>query len=297
VETSVSSPITKTEPSLAGRCLAEATGTFVLIFLGCGVVHAAVLTGAHSGTWQVAIVWGVAVMLAIYATAGVSGSHINPAMTLAFYFWRDFPGRLVAPYILAQLAGAMVAAGFLLVLFGPHHEARERAFGVVRGQPGSELTAMCFGEYYPNPGGLEKPWKEAGSSRAELLRDHYAMVSEGAALLAEFLGTMILAVVVFAVTESRNRVAQRSNLAPVFIGLAVAVLISVIAPLTQACFNPARDFGPRLVACFGGWGDVALPGPNGRGFWTVYILAPIVGAIAGGAFYQFLLRPQLAEES
>ena len=77
-----------------------------------------------------------------------------------------------------------------------------------------------------------------------------------------------------------------------FIGLAVALLISVIAPLTQACFNPARDFGPRLFAYLAGWGRVALPGPNGMNVFTVYLLAPVAGAVCGGGIYERLFRPQ-----
>jgi len=63
-----------------------------------------------------------------------------------------------------------------------------------------------------------------------------------------------------------------------------------IAPLTQACFNPARDFGPRLFAYFAGWGSVALPGPRAMAFFTVYIASPIVGAIAGVGFFQGVLK-------
>ena len=87
-------------------------------------------------------------------------------------------------------------------------------------------------------------------------------VTEVSAFLAEFLGTLILALVVFAGTDLRNSAAPQGRMAPVFIGLTVAILISVIAPLTQACFNPARDFGPRLFAYFAGWGNIAIPGPN-----------------------------------
>ena len=75
-----------------------------------------------------------------------------------------------------------------------------------------------------------------------------------------------------------------------FIGLTVAALISVIAPLTQACFNPARDFGPRLFAFLAGWGPIALPGPRGLGFLTVYIVAPLIGASLGGGFYGRILK-------
>ncbi len=71
----------------------------------------------------------------------------------------------------------------------------------------------------------------------------------------------------------------------------MSALIAVIAPLTQACFNPARDFGPRLFASLAGWGSIALPGPRGTGFLTVYILAPVIGATIGGGLYTLLLRP------
>jgi glycerol uptake facilitator protein len=71
----------------------------------------------------------------------------------------------------------------------------------------------------------------------------------------------------------------------------VAALISIAAPLTQACFNPARDFGPRLFTFLAGWGTAAMPGPNGSGFITVYILSPIVGAVVGGGVWEYVLLP------
>jgi len=112
--------------------------------------------------------------------------------------------------------------------------------------------------------------------------------------VAEALGTMVLALVVFAVTDPRNTAAPAGRLAPVFIGLTVAALIAVIAPLTQACFNPARDFGPRVFAAFAGWGPIALPGrAAGAGTFTVYLFSPIVGALLGGGFYRHLVQPAL----
>jgi glycerol uptake facilitator protein len=274
-------------PSLAKKCLAECLGTYLLILFGCGAVHASVLTGAQSGLWQVAIVWGVAIMLAIYTVGAVSGAHINPAITLAFAVWGRFPWRGVSPYVLAQLTGAFLAAATLFLLFNPYLKAREQEKQVVRGSPGSEITAMCYGEYFPSPGPLsnaEGPYSIDAHQRLN------ALVSEPTAFVAEFLGTLVLAMVVFAVTDDRNPGAPPVGLAPVFIGLTVSALISVIAPLTQACFNPARDFGPRVFAFLAGWGSVALPGTRGMGFLTVYIVAPILGAITGSGLYLHVLR-------
>lgn len=276
------------EPSLAQQVAAEIIGTFLLIFFGCGAVHASVLTEAQSGLWQVAIVWGVAIMLASYAVGGVSGAHINPAITLAFMVWRGFRKDRVLPYVAAQLVGAMLAAGALFVIFGPQIADKERAKGVTRGEPGSVITATCYGEYFPNPGGLA-----TGSEplSAEQLADWKQRSSPALAFVAELIGTMILGFVVFALTDVGNRGHPPAGQSAVFIGLTVAALISVIAPLTQACFNPARDFGPRLFASLAGWGSAALPGQDSTSWLTVYILSPIVGAIAGGGLYEIVVRP------
>jgi len=275
------------QPSLVKKCLAEFLGTYLLILFGCGAVHASVLTGAQSGLWQVAIVWGIAIMLAVYTVGAVGGAHINPAITLAFAVWGRFPRRSVLPYILAQFTGAFLAAATLFVLFNPYLKAREQEKHVVRGSPGSEITAMCYGEYFPSPGPLsnaEGPYSVDAHQRLNVL------VSEPTAFFAELLGTLVLAMVVFAVTDERNSEAPPGGLAPVFIGLTVSALISVIAPLTQACFNPARDFGPRLFAFLAGWGSIALPGTRGSGFLTVYIIAPILGATIGSGLYVHVLR-------
>lgn len=274
------------ESSVAKKCLAECLGTYLLVFFGCGVVHSAVLTGSQSGLWQVAVVWGLAIMLAIYVVGPISGAHINPAITLAFAARGRFPWRMVPPYLASQLVGAFLAAAILFAIFSPWLVAKEAEKGVTRGQPGSEVTAMCYGEYFPSPGPLATA---SGPYCAEAARRLGILVTEPLAFLAEMLGTMILAMVVFAVTDPRNTEGP-GRLAPVFIGLTVAALISVIAPLTQACFNPARDFGPRLFAFLAGWGRVALPGPTRTGFLTVYIVAPAIGALLGAALYDLVLR-------
>ncbi len=111
------------------------------------------------------------------------------------------------------------------------------------------------------------------------------------ACLAEGIGTAMLALAIFAFTEKRNSV-NPGAMTPLLIGLTVTILISLFGPITQAGFNPARDFGPRFAALLFGWKDIALIGPRG-GLVQVYILSPIIGAIVGGGFYQLVLRKQL----
>src|SRR5262245_41374746 len=141
-------------PSSLRTFLAEALGTFILVLFGCGAVHAAVLTGAQSGLWQVAIVWGMGVAFAAYCVGGISGAHINPAMTIALAMWGRFPWSKVGPYVVAQLGGAFVAATALFVIYGPSLAKKEAAIGVRRGELGSIVTASCYGEFFPAPGGV-----------------------------------------------------------------------------------------------------------------------------------------------
>jgi len=240
-----------------------------------------VLAGGLQGLWQVAVVWGVGVALAIYASAALSGAHLNPAVTLAFALLRPdrFSRSRIVPYVAAQLVGAIGAGFVVLAVFGPllaRFEARE---GLVRGAPGSERAAMIFGQYFPNAAMF------GTGPEAE------ALVSPLAATLVEAPGTAIFVLVVFALTDPDNAVAPEPTLVPVLVGATVSVLIGVFAPITQAGWNPARDLGPRLVALLAGYGPAAIPGPQG-GFW-IYIVGPLVGGPAGGALYERAIRPHL----
>ena len=114
----------------------------------------------------------------------------------------------------------------------------------------------------------------------------------GREFVGETLGAFLLVLMVFALTEGCNVGRPDNALAPVVIGLTVTSIICLVAPLTQAGLNPARDFGPRLFAWLAGWKAVAIPGPRG-GFFTVYILSPIIGALAGGWAYERLVRRTL----
>ena len=256
-------PITR---ALAGEML----GTYLLVLFGTGSVASAVLSGAQVGLWQVAAVWGFGVALAIYVSAGMSGAHLNPAVSLSMALLRpaDFPAARLLPYVASQLAGAVLAGVTVAALFGPLLRRFEAAREIVRGTPGSELSAMVFGEYFPNPAMF-------GTGAAAR-----ALVSPWQAALVEGFGTAVLVLVIFALTSPRNAGRPGADVTPFFVGFTVAVLISLFAPLTQAGWNPARDFGPRLVAFVLGWGAVAIPGPDG-GFWA-YIVGPLVGGPLGG---------------
>lgn len=259
----------------------ELFGTFLLVFFGCGSVCAAVLTGAQVGVFQVAIVWGLGIATAIYLTADLSGAHLNPAVTLSLAVWSDFPKRRVAAYISAQLLGAFAGAAVLYFVFGDALVAFEKANHLVRGQPGSEASAMVFGEFFPSPAGVP------------LTTEARARMTPLAAFGAEVIGTAILLLVILCVTDNRNQ-ARSQSLTAATIGLTVTLLISLFGPLTMACFNPARDFAPRVFSALAGWGDLPFR-VNGLGWLTVYIIAPLLGGLLGGGIYRAFFKPAYSE--
>jgi glycerol uptake facilitator protein len=266
-------------PVLGRACAGELIGTYILVFFGCGSVMSAVITGAQVGLWQVAVVWGFGISMAIYATAAASGAHLNPSVTLSIALRRraSFPLNRLLPYWGAQLVGAFLAAATLYACFSPFIRRFEAAHHLVRGQPGSQLSGMIFGEYGPNPAVF-------GTAPATI-----ALLSPVAVMLIEALGTAILLFFIFALVDRHNRDAPGAKMAPFFIGFSVAIVISILAPLTQAGLNPARDFAPRLFAFFAGWGAIAIPGPNG--IWWAYIVGPFLGGPLGATLYDLVLRP------
>jgi glycerol uptake facilitator protein len=257
--------------------IGEALGTFVLVLFGCGSVAVTVLFNAHQGLMQVALKWGIGVTLAIYLTLHLSCAHLNPAVSLAMVVSGRMSARRIPVYLGAQFAGAVLAGLTLYALFAASITAYESAHGIVRGAAESVKTAMMFGEYYPNPGAQ-------------------AVVSLPLAIGAEALGMFLLVLMIFALTEGCNVGRPDNALAPVFIGLTVTSLICLIAPLTQAGLNPARDLGPRLVAWLMGWGNAAFPDRVG-GFFHVYVLAPALGGVVASLFFSRVLEPTMKAKS
>lgn len=106
-----------TRPDLARRALAEGLAAFALVFAGCGAIVADAVYGGALGVVGVALVFGLVIMVMVYATGHLSGAHINPAVTVAFTLTRHFPAREAAAYVAAQIAGAIVAALLLLAVW------------------------------------------------------------------------------------------------------------------------------------------------------------------------------------
>jgi aquaporin NIP len=106
--------VTDDRPDLARRAFAEALAAFALVFAGCGAIVADARYGGALGTVGVGLVFGLVIMVMVYATGHLSGAHINPAVTVAFTLTRHFPARDAAAYVTAQLAGASAAALLLL---------------------------------------------------------------------------------------------------------------------------------------------------------------------------------------
>ncbi|NOU35509.1 MAG: aquaporin family protein [Kiritimatiellaceae bacterium] len=253
--------------------IGEALGTFLLVLFGCGSVAVSILFNAYQSLMQIALAWGIGVTLAIYLTRHLSCAHLNPAVSVAMAASGRMPVRKLPVYITAQFAGAILAGLTVYALFAPSIAAYENAHGIVRGTAESVATARMFGEYYSGSG---------------------AVVSLPLAIGAEAFGTFLLVLMIFALTEGCNVGRPDNALAPVFIGLTVTSIICLIAPLTQAGLNPARDFGPRLVAWLAGWGDAAFPDRSG-GFFYVYIAAPLVGGVTAALFFIHILEKAMKQ--
>ena len=239
----------------------EFSGTFILVFFGCGSVATAVLTGAQVGIFQVAIVWGLGLATAIYLTGSLSGAHLNPAVTLTLAVRRGFPWAKVLPYSLAQLAGAFTGA---LVTFITYREAFDHFDGGVRQVVGPQGTAGIFATYPQAflstfPGGF----------------------------IDQVVGTAVLLLLIFAISDARN-LAPDPKFAPVVVGLIVTVIGMTFGYNAGYAINPARDLGPRLFTAVAGWGSDVFRA--GNGWWWVPIAGPCIGGVVGGFLYDLFIQ-------
>jgi glycerol uptake facilitator protein len=271
---------------LWGELLSEFFGTFVLIAFGDGVVAMAVaaLPGSGraatpttiflaAGDWLlITFGWAFAVAMAVWVAGGVSGAHINPAVTLAFAVRRKFAWVKVAPYIAAQVIGAFVGAALVFLVYFNAIDA----FNIANKTPrsgGSALATYSIFATFP----------------AGYFHGGYA-----GPLIDQIVGTAFLLIFVVAIIDVRNT-AVGSNLAPLIIGFAVAAIGMSYGANAGYAINPARDFGPRLFAYFAGWGKVALPGTyhsaglNFSGYFWIPIVGPLIGGVIGVVLYDLFI--------
>ena len=252
---------------LIGELWAEFFGTFILIAFGDGVV--AMLWGLvgsgrssagplqSSGDWLL-ITWGwaLAVVFAIYVVGGITGAHINPAVTFGAAIRKQLPWNKVPGYMAAQVLGAFVGAGLVFLVYNNAINHYDQMHHIVKGTAASVSTYSTFATfpaaYFHNIAGP---------------------------LIDQIIGTFFLVLFVWAVTDEFN-MPVGGNMAPFIIGMIVmAVGISFGANAGYA-INPARDFGPRMFALIAGWGKVAFPGNYGN--INDYFWIPIVGPLIGG---------------
>jgi MIP family channel proteins len=237
--------------------LAEFLGTFVLILIGVGVVAQTVLSAQTAGNFvTINFAWGLAVTMACYVAGGVSGAHLNPAVTISLAVHRGFPWGKVGPYIAAQMMGAFVAAA---IVYLTYHEALNHFDGGIRQVLGAQGTAGIWSTYPQSflsvfPGGF----------------------------IDQFVGTAILMLVILGITDARNT-PPAPGMAPLIVGLLVVAIGMSFGFNAGYAINPARDLGPRLFTAIAGWGSEVFRAANG--WWWVPVTAPVLGAVTAGWIY------------
>jgi glycerol uptake facilitator protein len=253
-----------TKSKIWAELAAEFVGNMVLLALGGGVVAMTVLFGTgvpgelvNGGFINITLCWGLAVTFGIYIAGEISGAHLNPAVTLAMAVFRGFEWKKVLPYFAAQVAGAF--AGSAVVYFN-YKEA------IFKFDPGLEKTAGIFTTFpaFPN--------------------------IPVAGFFDQVIGTALLLLLIFAVTDERNQPPQ-SNLGPLVVGLIVVAIGMSFGKLHGYAINPARDFGPRLLTVLAGYKNNGLT--DGSGMWRVPIAGPLAGGLIGAGIWDLVVRPLL----
>ena len=270
--------------SLWSELLAEFFGTFVMLAFGAGVVAVAVVGLPESGRTPVIFAgagdwllitwgWALAVTMAVYVAGGVTGAHLNPAVSLALAFKGDFSWRKVLPYSAAQVAGAFAGAALVYADYGPAINLWNAGHEVVSRVDPAGMTTFSIFATFPA---------------------HYYGTNLLGPLFDQIVATFFLLLFILAIVDAMN-VGVKANLAPFMVGMAVAAVGMSFGTGSGYAINPARDFGPRLFCWLTGWGANAFPGPYG--YWWVPILGPLIGAPLGVAAYRFFIGDTLAAKA
>ncbi|KAH8080731.1 aquaporin [Cristinia sonorae] len=242
---------------------AEFLGVLLLVLFGSGVNAQTTLSASKAvstspaGDYTSAVLgWGVGLALGGWVSAGISGGHINPAVTISFALLRDFPWKKVPAYITAQVLGGICGAG---IVYANYHQAIDLFENGAR----TLSTAGFFGTF---------------------TAPH---LSAAGAFFEEFLGTAVLLLVICAVTDKRNS-PPPSGLVPLVLFFTLMGIAAAIGWQTGFALNPARDFGPRALTAMVGYGKQVFTYRNHYWIWCG-IMAPILGGITGVFAYDALI--------
>jgi len=244
--------------------VAEFTGVAILVIIGVGVncqVSLSSNTGVASSPkgdyLSVCFGWGIGLALAVWVSGGISGGHVNPAVTLALATWRDFPWKKVPAYIFAQLMGGLV--GTAIVYANYFH-----AIDIVEGNGIRTLkTAGLFSTYALD------------------------YMTPASCFFSEFLITALLVMLVIATSDKGNS-APPSGTQPIALFLVIVGISAALGMETGFALNPARDFGARLLTSMVGYGKDVYTYRDHYWLWCP-ILAPLLGAQFGIMFYDGFL--------
>lgn len=248
---------------LIRETIGEFFGTFVLTIIGNAAIAVIVLNGvANSGAVVIPLAWGLGLTFAIFVCGGVSGAHVNPAVTVAFATIGKFPWKKVIPYMLSQYLGAFVAAAILFLVYRDGIEAFDN--GIRSVPPNVTATANIF-SCFPQ-----------------------TFTSTFTCVIDQIVGTGLLLVAVCSITDERNMNVPK-GMAPLMIGLTLCSIMFGFASNCGAPLNPARDLGPRIFTAMAGWGTEVFSVRDYNWFW-IPVIGPHIGAIVGVWIYTFAVE-------
>ncbi|KDR82496.1 hypothetical protein GALMADRAFT_57615 [Galerina marginata CBS 339.88] len=236
---------------------AEFLGVMVLIIFGNGVDCQVVLGGNPKSYLSINVGWAVGTAMGVWISGGISGGHINPAVTIALATFRGFPWKKVPVYIISQVLGGIVGAA---VVYGNYFHALDLVEG-----PGVRTlaTAGLFSTYAAS------------------------YMTNVSAFFDEFLGTTILMLVVLAMNDKKN-MPPPAGLAPLILFILILGIGTSLGMETGYAINPARDLGPRILTSMVGYGREVFDFRNQYWLWCP-VLAPILGALFGSLVYDTML--------
>ncbi|KAL2860107.1 aquaporin-like protein [Aspergillus pseudodeflectus] len=241
--------------------LAEWLGVTVAMTLGLCAGLSTFTSQNQAGTFpSLAAAWGFAFMIAIYVAGGVSGGHLNPAITISMAVWRGFPTRRCFTYILAQVLGAITASG---IAYAIYHDS------------------------IVNSASIDAVPQAQSATKQAMVTVPKEFVHPAAAFFTEFIGTAILLGVIMALGDDTNA-PPGAGMQAFIIGLLITVLVLAMGYTTGGCFNPARDFGGRLVTVMAGWGGDMFTEYHAWWVWGPWV-ADIAGGLFGGFVYDLVI--------